>query len=69
MKDLTPKDKAKELVQQFTELGLYIDTAKQCALIAVQNIICANPHSNPFNTDMHSTMGWWQEVKSEIEQL
>ena len=47
----------------------YYEKAKQCALIAVQNIICANPHSNPLNTNQYSTMKWWQEVKSEIEKL
>ena len=43
--------------------------AKQCALIAVNEIISANPHSNPLNTDVYSTMGYWQEVKQEIENL
>ena len=43
--------------------------AKQCALIAVIEIINANPHSNPLNTDVYSTMDYWQEVKSEIEKL
>ena len=72
MKDLTAKEKAKELVEQFTFRCKECDydwNAKQCALIAVQNIICANPHSNPLNTNQYSTMGWWQEVKSEIEKL
>ena len=53
--------KAEELINKFVEhtkvyhevLGWedYIDSAKKCALIAVDNIILANPHSNPFNTD------------------
>ena len=40
MKDLTPKEKAKELVEQFTfrcEECDYDWNAKQCALIAVSN--------------------------------
>ena len=77
MKDLTPKDKAKELVDRFyhemnpnaPDCNISFRQAKQCAIIAVQNIICANPHSNPLNTDSHSTMGWWKEVKQEIEKL
>jgi hypothetical protein len=72
MKDLTAKEKAKELVDKCDET-LEFSTpkrfAKQCALIAVQNIISANPHSNPLNTDTYSTMKWWQDVKSEIEKL
>ncbi len=43
--------------------------AKQCALIAVNYIIAANPHSNPFNTEVYSTMGYWLKVKGEIELL
>jgi hypothetical protein len=38
-------------------------------LIAVEEIINANPHSNPLNTDVYSTMEWWQEVKQEINKL
>ena len=76
---MTPKEKAEELINKFVEhtkvyhevLGWedYIDSAKKCALIAVDNIILANPHSNPFNTDVYSTMDYWLEVKQEIEKL
>jgi hypothetical protein len=37
--------------------------------MAVQEIILSNPHSNPFNTDVYSTMSYWQDVKKEIENL
>ena len=73
---MTSKDKAEELVNKFIPhtkvfheiLGWedYIDSAKQCALIAVNEIINCNPHSNPLNTDVYSTMSYWQEVKQEI---
>jgi hypothetical protein len=43
--------------------------AKECALIAVNNIIAANPHSNPFNSVLESTMNYWLEVKQEIKKL
>lgn len=76
---MTPKEKARELVNKFTEhtrvfhehLGWedYLDSAKQCALIAVDEIILSNPHSNPFNTEVYSTMKYWQEVKQEIEKI
>ena len=67
---MTPKLKAKELVDKFSTVPL-LDSyeAKQCALIAVDEIINSNPHSNPLNTDVHSTMSYWQEVKQEIELL
>ena len=72
---MTPKEKAKELIDKYFDLNWDWDGvtkyewAREGALIAVQNIISANPHSNPLNTDTHSTMKWWQEVKSEIEKL
>ena len=82
---MTPKEKAEELVDKFhikvyvsfiensipsviNALMLY-NSAKQCALIALDEIIMSNPHSNPFNTNVYSTMGYWQEVKQEIEKL
>lgn len=42
--------------------------AKKSALIAVDEIIKSNPHSNPFNTDVYSTMGYWQKVKHELNK-
>ena len=58
---MTPKEKAKELVDKMMyhlkyncQPTLSEMVAKQCALIAVDNIILANPHSNPFNTDVYS---------------
>lgn len=51
----------------FDEQVLY--HAKKCALIAVQYIINANPHSNPLNTEVHSTMKFWEQVKTEINNL
>jgi hypothetical protein len=70
---MTPKETAEELTLRYYKLGehLYIPIsfAKQCALIAVQHIICANPHSNPLNTGVYSTMSYWLEVKQEIKKL
>jgi len=43
--------------------------AKKQALIAVTEIINSNPYSNPFYTDVYSTMNYWIEVKNEIEKL
>lgn len=67
---MTPKEKAKELVDRMYGCSeIYRSEAKQCALIAVQEIINSNPHSNPFNTDVYSTMSYWLEVKQEIDKL
>jgi hypothetical protein len=60
---MNPNEKAKDLV--FKKFGC----KKQYALIAVQEIINSNPHSNPFNTIPFSTMDYWIDVKKEIEKL
>jgi hypothetical protein len=68
---MTPKEKAKELFNKIYILDnrAWYETAKQCALIAVDYIITSNPHSNPFNTETYSTMSYWEEVKTEIQKL
>ena len=78
---MTPKEKAKELMNRFEHQynleicedigirGIDYEMAKQCALIAAQYIITSNPHSNPLNTDVYSTMKYWEEVKKEIDEL
>ena len=77
---MTPKEKAEFLVHKHRMILMNEDTdcgeeilvsiiSKKCALIAVDEIIKANPHSNPFNTNVYSTMDYWQDVKQEIEKL
>jgi hypothetical protein len=69
---MTPKEKAIELIDKYDSTLTYLESkskAKQCALIAVTEIINSNPHSNPFNTDVHSTMQYWIEVKNELTNL
>jgi hypothetical protein len=58
---MTPKEKAEELFDNFFNLYPNQDAyfiAKQCALIAVDEIIKILPHPD-----------YWQEVKQEIEKL
>jgi hypothetical protein len=71
---MTPKEKAKELIDfmlynngdEYHHCWDYV--AKNCALIAVNEIILANPHSNPFNTNVYLTIDYWIEVKKEIQE-
>jgi hypothetical protein len=61
---LTPKEKAKELVEKmaiyhWTDICDY-EGAKQCALIAVETVIL-----NCYEEEEY----YWQEVKQEIELL
>ena len=68
---MTPKEKAKELIDKM--YGDEVDymteeQAKQCALIAVDEIIEANPIA--FDEDDNCiAKQWWKEVKKEIELL
>lgn len=68
---MTRKEKAKELVDQYFVLlngAVEFEVCKQCALIAVDEIIEANPIS--FDQDENCiAKQWWKEVKTEIEKL
>lgn len=71
---MNAKEKAAELAYKFTTHTQYhddklgwvydIDAAKQCALIAVDEIISALD-----NTWAMNAYYFWEEVKSEIEKL
>lgn len=67
---MTPKKKAKELVDKFYEILPYWvneQDAKQCALIAVDEIL-SEIYSNNFITSDNRRI-YWQQVKTEIELL
>lgn len=76
---MNPKEKANELFNKYLSInlsqvndlvdGIRIALAKKCALIAVNEILNCNPHTNPFNTDVYSSWEYWQQVKQEIEKL
>lgn len=81
---MTPKEKAKELVDKYLDIDskyeyLSYSMAKQCALIAVVDILNLGLHSvgdyrnDQASSDDFSTVTWyinyWQEVKQEIEEL
>jgi hypothetical protein len=84
---MTPKEKAKELFDKYMKPidGLHkypmcFDTSKQCALIAVDEIINSNPHiyiekggsdcrGDWSYKEAQSNQLYWQEVKQEIEKL
>ena len=84
---MTPKEKAKELVDKFYQLfPLQKDVisiygtlsweydnwkqAKQCALIAVDEILkLENNNGYYFDGTNVTSISFWQEVKQEIEKL
>ena len=71
---MTAKDKAEELVHKMYAgfvHSLYSYKAKQCALIAVDEIIKALNDDIYIQgeTDIDSHIDYWKEVKQEIEKL
>jgi hypothetical protein len=69
----SPKEKAKELIIKFQHPPsalehtgcdcLHIDIAKECALIAIDEILIAASHS----VIKQHMFDYWTEVKQEIE--
>jgi len=74
---MTPKEKAEELVEKFTDIenkyNEYSDfkQAKQCALIAVDEIInTLDSERIKYSSDYcFEENKYWTEVKQEIEKL
>ena len=84
---MTPNEKARELYDEFYQQAMHAlsieirkHVAKQCALIAVDEIIKSNPSTydldvSSFMTDMDTwtiknikfNIVYWEEVKQEIE--
>jgi hypothetical protein len=72
----TPKEKAKELTNSFyriiplDKMTIDYNLAKQCALIAIDEIINEYPNAKPMIVYMtNPRIRYWQEVKQEIEKL
>jgi hypothetical protein len=73
---MTPKQKAKQLVSKFTSATMTlvadyewvddIQSAKQCALIAVDELI---NEEEKYNNGSFYPSKYWKEVKQEIEKL
>ena len=69
---MTPKEKAKELINEFIEVvteGNFPSVkAKECALIAVNEIL-SFINKNDIDVWNRDILTYWQEVKQEIEKL
>ena len=82
---MTPKEKAQELVDKFNNVEIYIsieptdiecqikhtegDAAKQCALIAVDEIIKLLVDLSDGDFTYIKEVMYYQEVRQEIEKL
>jgi hypothetical protein len=71
---MTPKEKAKDLFEKMyneiepDELGKDYESAKQCALIAVDEIINADWYIPTFE-DCKKWTSYWREVEQEINNF
>ena len=61
---MSSKEKANELVEKFYNEVRYYQRAKDCALIAVDELIEQSKDANFGGFGLY-----WQEVKQEIEKL
>jgi hypothetical protein len=72
---MTPKEKAKELVEKMintyntTSDFVYNSTAKQCALITVEEIEKAIDFDWMEVQNLESEHRYWEQVKAEIYKL
>jgi len=65
---MTPREKAVELIYKFGMETQYYERTKQCALIAVDELIQDNAISEILvNGGLQKV--FWEEVKQEIEKL
>lgn len=61
---MTPKDKAKQLVDKFTLVGLQQrNEGIQCALICVDEVL------DEYWSHDCNRRDWWNQVKEEIQKL
>jgi len=79
---MTPKEKAKELVNKYYKLfsvdlenTICIYESKHCSLLLVDEIISSSPSlpilgdGGTYGEDIELSNKYWQEVKQEIEKL
>jgi hypothetical protein len=66
---MTPQEKAKQLIDKFTVVGLQQrNEGIQCALICVEELLlCSLDYDKAPN--WASQVRYWQDVKKEIEKL
>ena len=73
---MTPEEKAQELIAKFKhpvrwKMGQQdiVDRAKQCALIAIDELISSHNKWDDYAQTNSEEYYYWQEVKQEIEKL
>jgi hypothetical protein len=66
---MTPREKAYEIWQKMMNADLLVDSisAKQCALVAIDEILSMGIMSH--SGDWEMAKSYWEEVKEEIQYL
>ena len=66
---MTPKEKAKELVDKYCDVGsVDLDDAKYCAIVAVEEILEDDMYDMSEEL-FEKRINYWQEVEQEIKKL
>jgi len=65
---MTPKEKASELYNKMYDFSIFDESAKQCALIAVEEIL-DEIQTFELAWEYQSKIEFWNNVKKEIEEL
>ena len=66
---MTPKEKAQELTKKMYDLDILYEDAKQCALIAVDEILLISPMMHMEKFGNLTIREYFKKVKQEIEKL
>ena len=66
---MTAKEKAKELFMRNFEITVDDYCAKQCALVAVDEVINCCEEYDKLPETWVTQINYWQEVRQEIEKL
>ena len=66
---MTPKEKAQELTKKMYDLDILYEDAKQCALIAVDEILLISPMMHMEKFGNLTIKEYFKKVKQEIEKL
>lgn len=67
---MTPQEKSRKLVDRFYNEIKYMERAKVCALIAVDEIINTGLLlDSSIYVTVKTSLDYWQQVKQEIEKL
>lgn len=71
---MTPKEKANELIQEMARVASpYKDDAKQCAIIAVKEVISQWEYIDTYlanlNGELNNNLKFWQSVLIELKSM